>query len=95
MDEDDIIITLTLEDDSEIDCEPLCIFDVNDKSYIALAPVDEEDDSFFIYGYTEDADGNYSLKNIDSDEELDEVTIELGNILDEEFGDDEDSDDSL
>ena len=33
------IIYLTLEDDSELECEVLGIFSVEDKEYIALLPI--------------------------------------------------------
>jgi uncharacterized protein YrzB (UPF0473 family) len=47
------IITLTLDDDSEVDCAILAIFPVNGKDYIALLPLGEEedDDEVLIYRF--------------------------------------------
>ena len=41
MDEGHNTITLTLEDDTEVECAILTIYPVNKKDYIALLPLDE------------------------------------------------------
>ena len=95
--EDDIIVTLELDDGSEVECAILTIFDVKDTDYIALIPLDEngegnEDGEVLIYRYAEDAEGNPSLSNIESDEEYELVAERFDEILDEEeFGDDEEN----
>jgi len=95
--EDDIIVTLELDDGSEVECAILTIFDVKDTDYIALIPLDEngegnEDGEVLIYRYAEDAEGNPSLSNIESDEEYEIVAERFDEILDEEeFGDDEEN----
>lgn len=61
--------------------------------YIALLPVDEdeqpnEDGEVFIYRYSEDAEGNPSLENIEDDEEYEVVSDRFDELLDEaEFED--------
>lgn len=48
-------VTITLEDDSEIECEVLTIFEVEEQDYIALLHDNgEEDGEIFIYRYFED-----------------------------------------
>ena len=52
------IITLTLEDDSEVECVVLSIFPVEEKEYIALMPVeelekDEENSEVLLYRFSE------------------------------------------
>ena len=42
----------------------LTIFDVDNQNYIALVPVDNDDEVIF-YRYFEDEEGNPSLENID------------------------------
>ncbi len=64
-------VYLTLDDDSEIECNILGIFEVEDKEYIALLPYD--DDQVFLYEYVEDEDG-IDLINIEDDEEFDVVS---------------------
>ena len=42
-------ITLEFDDGEDVLCEPLFIFDFEEKDYIALVPVDEENDEVFLY----------------------------------------------
>ena len=69
-------VELTLDNDEVVECLVLTMLEVADKQYIALLPIDEngepEDDSdIFLYRYSEDADGEPLLENIDDDEEFD------------------------
>lgn len=84
----DLVVTLTLDDNQDVDCAVLCIFPVGDKEYIALLPLDEEgneneDGTVFIYGFAM-ADGQPDLKNIDSDEEYDIAADAFDAWLDEQ-----------
>lgn len=84
----DMRVTLTMDDDSTVECEILTIFDVDDMNYIALLPLDEkdepnEDGEVFIYRYFEDAEGNPSLENIESDDEYEAVADRFDELLDE------------
>lgn len=93
--EDDMIVTLELDDGTEIECAILTIFEVKDTDYIALIPLDEngegnEEGEVLIYRYAEDEDGNPALSNIEDDEEYEIVAERFDELLDEEeFGDDE------
>ena len=64
---DDIRVELEL-DDKTIQCKILTIFETKGQDYIALTPVDEndeenEDGDVYIYRYFEDEEGNpYRLK---------------------------------
>lgn len=87
-DDTDILVTLDLDDGSQVECEILTIFDVNDQDYIALLPLDEkgnanEDGTVYIYRYFEDKEGNPSLENIDSDKEYEAVEERFDELLDE------------
>jgi len=84
----DIRVTLSLDDDSEVECQILTIFDLEDQNYIVLLPLDEngednEEDEVFIYRYFEDEEGNPSLENIDNDEEYEAVADRFDELLDE------------
>lgn len=91
LEDDDMFVTLDLDDGSSVECEILTIFEADGRDYIALLPVDEEDDDdaeVFIYRYFEDADGNPSLENIEDDEEYEIVSDRFDELLDEaEFED--------
>lgn len=39
--DEDILVTLDLDDGSQVECEILTIFTVNEQDYIALLPVTE------------------------------------------------------
>ena len=69
---EEMTVTLTLEDGSDLECVVLTIFEAGDHDYIALLPLDgkeAEDGEVFLYRYKEDAEGNPELDNIISDEE--------------------------
>ena len=101
MSEDNIIpekdtVTLTLDDDTEVECEIVSIFPVGEKEYIALLPLaenEDEDDEVFIYRYTESADGEPDLQNIEDDDEYEAVADAFDELLDsEEFDEFEEED---
>src|SRR5690606_3693896 len=73
---EDDIMTITLEDGTEIECAIIAIFPVKDKDYIALLPLesDEEEGEVFLYGFKEYEDGSFELLSIESDDEYEEVT---------------------
>lgn len=96
MEEDDgsdMRVTLDMDDGSTVECEILTIFDVEDMNYIALLPLDENDEpneegEVYIYRYFEDEDGNPSLENIENDDEYEAVADRFDELLDEaEFED--------
>lgn len=64
-------VTITLEDNTNVECDILGTFDVDDKEYITLLPIG--DDEVLIYRYTEN-DGEVSLDLIESDEEFAKVS---------------------
>lgn len=92
-DHDEQYMNLVLEDGSELKCAVLDIFDLeDDRSYIALLPVG--DDEVLIYKYIENEDGSFELLNIESDEEFDEVEDAFFELFDDEvFEDVEDVED--
>ena len=93
LDDEDMFVTLDLDDGSSMECQILTIFEADGRDYIALLPVDEdeqpnEDSEVFIYRYSEDAEGNPSLENIEDDEEYEVVSDRFDELLDEaEFED--------
>ena len=80
-------IILTLEDDSELVCDVLEIFDCDDRSYVALLPQDDPDGDVLLYRYEED-DDDVNLTDIESDDEFDRVAEAFSEIMDEEDLDD-------
>ncbi|MFI3175152.1 MAG: DUF1292 domain-containing protein [Bacillota bacterium] len=80
---------LTLEDDEEVECAVLGIFDVDgvEGEFIALLPLheDEEDDdgTVLLYKYNELED-EVELSNIDSDEVFEKVSTTFYDLFEEE-----------
>ena len=71
-DDEVVTVTLTLDNDEVVECAILTIYEVNDREYIALLPLDEdgENDSGDVYLYRyEETDGEPALDNIDDDDE--------------------------
>ena len=82
-DPQEMFVTLDLDDGYQLECQILTIFDVDNQNYIALVPVDNDEEVIF-YRYFEDEEGNPSLENIDSDDEFDAVSDRFDELLDEE-----------
>ena len=86
--DDDVVVTLNLDDGSEVTCEILTIFDIGDQDYIVLLPLDENgeenaDGEVYIYRYFEDETGAPSLDNIESDEEYAAVSAKFDELYGE------------
>lgn len=92
-DEEDIMVTLSLDDGQDVECQILTIFETDGQDYIALLPLDENgranaDGEVYLYRYFEDEEGNPSLENIESDEEQEAAADRFDEWLDEaEFED--------
>lgn len=77
---EDVRVTVETESGENVECRILTIFTVTEEQdYIALIPVDENDEdnpdgTVYLYRYYEDADGNPSIDNIETDEEYDMVS---------------------
>lgn len=76
-------ITLEFDDGENIVCEPLFIFDFEEQDYIALVPVDEDNDEVFLYLYNEFDNGEFEFLDIDDDEQFDRVAKEFERIIEE------------
>ncbi len=78
-------ITLTMEDDTEVECAILTIFPVDTKEYIALLPLDENgqntDGEVYLYAFARTAEGDPMLSNIEEDEEYTQAAIAFDRIL--------------
>lgn len=82
---DEEIVTLTLDDDSTVDCVVCGIFEAADREYIALLPTEGEDadnGQVYLYRYSETDDGEPILDNIDDDEEFEIASDAFDEMLD-------------
>lgn len=86
----DAVIHLVLDDDTEMDCVILSVFEADDTQYatyyVALLPIsedmdEEEESNVLLYRYDEDEDGELLLDNIESDEEYESVAKSFYDIM--------------
>lgn len=87
--EEDITVELELDDGTTVSCAIVTILTVNEKDYIALLPmVDEEDETFgevWFYEYVEDMDNpdaEPELKYIEDDDTYEAVSDAFEEFLD-------------
>ena len=85
--DEEMTVTLTLDDGSELECVVLTIFEAGNRDYIALLPsegIEAEEGEVYLYRYSEDADGNPNLDNIEDDEEYEIVSDAFDELLDDQ-----------
>ena len=85
--EEEMTVTLTLDDGRELECVVLTIFPAGETEYIALLPMDDEDSEegeVYLYRYTEDENGEPNLENIEDDDEYEIVADAFDELLDEQ-----------
>ena len=90
MDDDLGTVTLTLEDDSEVECMILAIYPAGGRDYIALLPMDENgepeaDSDVLIYRYIDHGeDEDPEIENIEEDDEYETAADAFDEMLDEQ-----------
>ena len=65
----------------------LTIFEAGEREYIALLPMEgeeAEEGEVYLYRYSEDADGQPNLENIEDDDEYEIVADAFDELLDEQ-----------
>lgn len=88
-----LTVTLTLENNEELECAVLNIFEADEKEYIALLPLDENGDNtdgqIYLYRFIDNGEEEEpELENIEEDEEFDRVSAIFNEWLDtQDFGD--------
>lgn len=76
-------ITLEFDDNEELECEILGVFEAEGKEYIALLPQDGSDD-VYIYGYKEVGDDEFELIDIVDDVEFEKAVAVFDELMMEE-----------
>lgn len=93
MNENEVLtVTLTLENNEELECEVITIFEVQEQQYIALYPlfneVFDEDGQVYLYRFIDRGDAEPDLENIESNEEFEVVSDAFNTWADaQDFGD--------
>ena len=74
-----LTVTLTLENDTELECAVLAIFEAEGTDYIALLPMDEDGESddgqVYLYRFIDNGeDEEPGLENIEDDDEFERAS---------------------
>ena len=83
--DEEVTVTLTLDDGSELECRVICIFPDDDPEFIALLPMagpDAEKGEVYLYKYIVTKDGEPELENIVDDEEYERASDAFDEYLD-------------
>ena len=83
--EQEMTVTLTPDDDTEVECVVLTVFNAGEHEYIALLPMegaDSEEGEVYLYRYSETEDGTPNLDNIEDDDEYEIVAEAFDELLD-------------
>ena len=78
-------VTLTLDDDTTLECVVINIFKAGDREYIALLPMEgpaAEEGAVYLYRYIEDENGEPDLEIIEDDDEFELVSDAFDEMLD-------------
>lgn len=85
---DEPTVSMTLEDGTELECDVIAIFPVDDRDYIALLPNKPvegyEENEVFLYRYKELEGDDIELAQIETEEEYEAVADAFDELLDEE-----------
>ena len=87
-----LTVTLTLENDAELECTVLAIFEAEGTEYIALLPMDEngesEDSQVYLYRFIDNGeDEEPGLENILDDDEFERASEAFNDWMEsQDFG---------
>ncbi len=89
-DDEVAMVTIELDDGTEMECMVAGIFDAGEegRQYIAVIPEeseDEDEETYYLYRYSEDENGEPSIDNIESDEEYEIAAEAFDELLDEQY----------
>ena len=78
----DITVTLTLDDDTELECGVVAQFPANGRDYIALLPLSGGEEEVYLYRFKLVGE-EMELENIEDDEEYDIAADAYDALLDD------------
>lgn len=89
---EEIIVTLELEGEGEVECEVICIFEYGDSDFAALTPTDESIEELYFFGIQMEEQGDeveMTLENIEDDDLLEELGQAFDQLMNEDGQEDE------
>ena len=80
VEEDDAdYLTLEFDDQTQVECMILGVFDCDGKEYMALVP-DDDTEYVYLYGYVELDEETFDLLDIEDEEEFEKVAAEFDRL---------------
>ena len=84
---EDFTITITLDNDLEVECAVVATFEVEERDYIALLPLNHHDkldpEEVFLYRFSiKEGQEGLQLDNIETDEEYNKVADVFDELVD-------------
>jgi hypothetical protein len=78
-------ITLTLDDDTEVECAILTAYPLNGKRYIALLPLDEDgqpaSEEVYLFAFSTTENGDPVIDNIEDEVEYEQAAAAFDEIV--------------
>ena len=78
-----MILPITLDDGTEMDCEVLAIFPVGEHQYIAMLPLTDDAADIFLYRFVPVGEEEFNLEGIEDDDEYEAVVDVFDMLLDD------------
>lgn len=83
-DDDTLIVSLPMEDGTDLDCEVILLFELEGQDYVALYPTDGEPDEIVLMRCSYDGGEDMELEEITDEDEFDMVSETFDSIMEEQ-----------
>lgn len=83
MEDELLTIPLMLENDTQIECYVIAVFDVQGSEYIALLPKEQSEQEILLFRYISLGEDEIELQNIDNDEEWESAVAAFDELMEE------------
>ncbi|MBE5937562.1 MAG: DUF1292 domain-containing protein [Lachnospiraceae bacterium] len=84
VEEEDLVVTLPLEDGTELECDVVVIFELAGQDYVALYPTSGEPDEIYLMRCRYDGGEDMELEEITDEKEYQDVCDTFDDIMQEQ-----------
>ena len=83
-DDDTLVVSLPMEDGTELDCDVILLFELEGQDYVALYPSEGEPDEIVLMRCEYDGGENMGLEEITDEDEFNMVSETFDSIMEDE-----------
>ncbi len=83
-DDEELTVLLTLEDDTELECDVILIFELEGQDYVALYPSSGEPDEIYLFRCTYNGGDDLEIEDIEDEDEYNSVAEAFDQIMEED-----------